>query len=184
MVRAQYPLLPPPWGPGVRAQHRLSASPPQVPLGPECSRAVMRLMYCAPCLGVTGARPCPDYCRNVLKGCLANQADLDAEWRNLLGEPHSPACNNFPREPGGHPGPSPPASPLAPSCPGGAKCNCTPCHYMHMLGANLVSPHPPQTLWRWSPTSSGARQAQRASWAVCTFGWQRLSMRCGTVRTH
>ncbi|XP_049629178.1 glypican-1 [Suncus etruscus] len=56
----------------------------QVPLGPECSRAVMRLMYCAPCLGVTGARPCPDYCRNVLKGCLANQADLDAEWRNLL----------------------------------------------------------------------------------------------------
>ncbi|XP_004620739.2 glypican-1 [Sorex araneus] len=56
----------------------------QVPLGPECARALMRLMYCAPCLGVPGARPCPDYCRNVLKGCLANQADLDAEWRNLL----------------------------------------------------------------------------------------------------
>lgn len=59
----------------------------QVPLGPECSRAVMKLLYCAHCLGVPGARPCPDYCRNVLKGCLANQADLDAEWRNLLGEP-------------------------------------------------------------------------------------------------
>lgn len=56
----------------------------QVPLGPECSRAVMKLRYCAHCLGVPGARPCPDYCRNVLKGCLANQADLDAEWRNLL----------------------------------------------------------------------------------------------------
>lgn len=56
----------------------------QVPLGPECSRAVMKLVYCAHCLGVPGARPCPDYCRNVLKGCLANQADLDAEWRNLL----------------------------------------------------------------------------------------------------
>ncbi|ELW63518.1 Glypican-1 [Tupaia chinensis] len=56
----------------------------QVPLGPECSRAVMKLAYCAHCLGVPGARPCPDYCRNVLKGCLANQADLDAEWRNLL----------------------------------------------------------------------------------------------------
>lgn len=56
----------------------------QVPLGPECSRAVMKLLYCAHCLGVPGARPCPDYCRNVLKGCLANQADLDAEWRNLL----------------------------------------------------------------------------------------------------
>lgn len=47
----------------------------------------MKLAYCAHCLGVPGARPCPDYCRNVLKGCLANQADLDAEWRNLLGEP-------------------------------------------------------------------------------------------------
>ncbi|XP_066136196.1 glypican-1 [Saccopteryx bilineata] len=56
----------------------------QVPLGPECSRAIMKLLYCAHCLGVPGARPCPDYCRNVLKGCLANQADLDAEWRNLL----------------------------------------------------------------------------------------------------
>lgn len=56
----------------------------QVPLGAECSRAVMKLVYCAHCLGVPGARPCPDYCRNVLKGCLANQADLDAEWRNLL----------------------------------------------------------------------------------------------------
>ncbi|XP_006893495.1 PREDICTED: glypican-1 [Elephantulus edwardii] len=56
----------------------------QVPLSPECSRAIMKLVYCAHCLGVPGARPCPDYCRNVLKGCLANQADLDAEWRNLL----------------------------------------------------------------------------------------------------
>ncbi|KAM6178988.1 glypican-1 [Rhynchocyon petersi] len=56
----------------------------QVPLSAECSRAIMKLVYCAHCLGVPGARPCPDYCRNVLKGCLANQADLDAEWRNLL----------------------------------------------------------------------------------------------------
>lgn len=63
---------------------------PQVPLGPECSRAVMKLVSCAHCLGVPGARPCPDYCLNVLKGCLANQADLDAEWRNLLGEPPLP----------------------------------------------------------------------------------------------
>lgn len=63
----------------------------QVPLAPECSRAIMKLVYCAHCRGVPGARPCPDYCRNVLKGCLANQADLDAEWRNLLGERHAQA---------------------------------------------------------------------------------------------
>ncbi|KAM7245659.1 hypothetical protein CapIbe_001957 [Capra ibex] len=56
----------------------------KVPLSRECSRAVMKLVYCAHCLGVPGARPCPDYCRNVLKGCLANQADLDAEWGSLL----------------------------------------------------------------------------------------------------
>lgn len=62
----------------------------QVPLSRECSRAVMKLVYCAHCLGVPGARPCPDYCRNVLKGCLANQADLDAEWGSLLGEPPLP----------------------------------------------------------------------------------------------
>lgn len=68
----------------------------QVPLGPECSRAVMKLLYCAHCLGVPGARPCSDYCRNVLKGCLANQADLDAEWRNLLGEPSLPHLPMWP----------------------------------------------------------------------------------------
>uniref|UniRef100_A0A452U2D4 Glypican-1 n=1 Tax=Ursus maritimus TaxID=29073 RepID=A0A452U2D4_URSMA len=75
-----------PWGAGhTQLQGGAQAAlPPQVPLGPECTRAVMKLAYCAHCLGVPGARPCPDYCRNVLKGCLANQADLDAEWRNLL----------------------------------------------------------------------------------------------------
>ncbi|XP_015443313.1 LOW QUALITY PROTEIN: glypican-1 [Pteropus alecto] len=70
---------------GLGPAHEVLRLPgPQVPLGPECSRAIMKLMYCAHCLGVPSVRPCPDYCLNVLKGCLANQADLDAEWRNLL----------------------------------------------------------------------------------------------------
>ncbi|TSU88982.1 Glypican-1 [Bagarius yarrelli] len=30
------------------------------------------------------AKPCGPYCRNVMKGCLANQADLDTEWKNLI----------------------------------------------------------------------------------------------------
>lgn len=81
------PALPGAPAPGAHAVARAQAALAlQVPLSPECSRAVMKLVYCAHCLGVPGARPCPDYCRNVLKGCLANQADLDAEWRNLLGE--------------------------------------------------------------------------------------------------
>ncbi|XP_052319559.1 glypican-1-like [Oncorhynchus keta] len=55
----------------------------QVPLSPECMRAIMKMTYCPHCRGVATARPCANYCTNVLKGCLANQADLDTEWRNL-----------------------------------------------------------------------------------------------------
>ncbi|XP_030631389.1 glypican-1b [Chanos chanos] len=55
----------------------------QVPLSPECVRAIMKLSYCPQCRGMASAKPCANYCRNVMKGCLANQADLDTEWRNL-----------------------------------------------------------------------------------------------------
>ncbi|TRY84260.1 hypothetical protein DNTS_022954 [Danionella cerebrum] len=55
----------------------------QVPLSPECVRAFMKLSYCPHCTGVTSPKPCTNYCKNVMKGCLANQADLDSEWRNL-----------------------------------------------------------------------------------------------------
>ncbi|XP_066477726.1 glypican-1 [Tiliqua scincoides] len=56
----------------------------QVPLSQYCTRAIMKLMYCAHCRGMSSVKPCSNYCRNVLKGCLANQADLDPEWRNLI----------------------------------------------------------------------------------------------------
>uniref|UniRef100_A0A4W4DPT9 Glypican-1 n=1 Tax=Electrophorus electricus TaxID=8005 RepID=A0A4W4DPT9_ELEEL len=55
----------------------------QVPMSVECVRAVMKLTYCPHCMGISSAKPCPSYCQNVMKGCLANQADLDPEWRNL-----------------------------------------------------------------------------------------------------
>nr|XP_055059609.1 glypican-1b [Misgurnus anguillicaudatus] len=55
----------------------------QVPLSTECVRAVMKMTYCPHCSGVASAKPCSNYCKNVMKGCLANQADLDSEWRNL-----------------------------------------------------------------------------------------------------
>ncbi|XP_072524713.1 glypican-1b [Salminus brasiliensis] len=55
----------------------------QVPISMECVRALMKLTYCPHCRGVSSAKPCSSYCRNVMKGCLANQADLDTEWRNL-----------------------------------------------------------------------------------------------------
>ncbi|XP_043926038.1 glypican-1 [Protopterus annectens] len=56
----------------------------QVPLSPECTRAIMKLVYCPHCRGLSSVKPCSNYCHNVMKGCLANQADLDAEWKNLV----------------------------------------------------------------------------------------------------
>nr|XP_020642068.1 glypican-1 [Pogona vitticeps] len=56
----------------------------QVPLSQYCNRAIMKLMYCAHCRGMSNVKPCNSYCHNVLKGCVANQADLDPEWKNLI----------------------------------------------------------------------------------------------------
>ncbi|KAM7379284.1 hypothetical protein PAMP_004849 [Pampus punctatissimus] len=55
----------------------------QVPLREECMRAMMKMTYCPHCRGMASARPCANYCSNVMKGCLANQADLNTEWRHL-----------------------------------------------------------------------------------------------------
>ncbi|XP_053293961.1 glypican-1b [Pleuronectes platessa] len=55
----------------------------QPQLIPECWRALMRMTYCPHCRGMASARPCANYCSNVMKGCLANQADLNTEWRHL-----------------------------------------------------------------------------------------------------
>ncbi|KAF5891554.1 glypican-1-like [Clarias magur] len=55
----------------------------QVPLSTECVRALMKQTYCPNCREMAWAKPCAPYCRNVMKGCLANQADLDTEWKNL-----------------------------------------------------------------------------------------------------
>ncbi|XP_027541936.1 glypican-1 isoform X1 [Neopelma chrysocephalum] len=56
----------------------------QVSLSHECTRAIMKLMYCPHCRGMSSVRPCNNYCLNVVKGCLANQADLNTEWKYLM----------------------------------------------------------------------------------------------------
>lgn len=43
-------------------------------------------MYCPYCRGLAGLKPCQNYCRNVMRGCLANQADLDIEWNLFIGK--------------------------------------------------------------------------------------------------
>uniref|UniRef100_A0A673C977 Glypican 5b n=1 Tax=Sphaeramia orbicularis TaxID=375764 RepID=A0A673C977_9TELE len=57
-------------------------------LSRECGRglALMKLVYCPHCRGMPSIKPCSNYCSNVMKGCLANQADLDSEWQNLIGD--------------------------------------------------------------------------------------------------
>ncbi|XP_005796035.1 glypican-1-like [Xiphophorus maculatus] len=55
----------------------------QVPLSQKCMGAIMRMTYCPHCRGMPTAKPCANYCSNVMKGCLANQADLHTEWSHL-----------------------------------------------------------------------------------------------------
>ncbi|ERE91912.1 glypican-6-like protein [Cricetulus griseus] len=52
---------------------------------PGCIRALMKMLYCPYCRGLPAVRPCNNYCLNVMKGCLANQADLDTEWNLFIG---------------------------------------------------------------------------------------------------
>ncbi|KAK9517717.1 hypothetical protein VZT92_023063 [Zoarces viviparus] len=55
-----------------------------VSASPNCVRASMKMLYCPYCSGQVALKPCQNYCLNVLRGCLANQADLDTEWNNFL----------------------------------------------------------------------------------------------------
>ncbi|XP_030621224.1 glypican-2 [Chanos chanos] len=52
--------------------------------GTECVQALMRQWYCPLCRGIPTIKPCYSLCLNVMKGCLANQADLDSEWNNFI----------------------------------------------------------------------------------------------------
>lgn len=58
----------------------------QVNIVPACVRALTQMLYCPYCRGMPGLKPCHNYCYNVMRGCLANQADLDTEWNLFIGE--------------------------------------------------------------------------------------------------
>ncbi|XP_022046488.1 glypican-6b isoform X1 [Acanthochromis polyacanthus] len=51
---------------------------------PACIRALTKMLYCSFCRGMPAVKPCKNYCLNVMKGCLANQADLDPEWNQYI----------------------------------------------------------------------------------------------------
>uniref|UniRef100_A0A8D2PC64 Glypican 4 n=1 Tax=Zosterops lateralis melanops TaxID=1220523 RepID=A0A8D2PC64_ZOSLA len=48
------------------------------------TRALLKMMYCPHCRGLVSVKPCYNYCFNVMRGCLANQGDLDAEWNIFI----------------------------------------------------------------------------------------------------
>uniref|UniRef100_A0A8D3BSV6 Glypican 6b n=1 Tax=Scophthalmus maximus TaxID=52904 RepID=A0A8D3BSV6_SCOMX len=51
---------------------------------PACMRALTKMLYCPFCQGMPAVKPCKNYCLNAMKGCLANQADLDPEWNQYI----------------------------------------------------------------------------------------------------
>uniref|UniRef100_K7GIL6 Glypican 4 n=1 Tax=Pelodiscus sinensis TaxID=13735 RepID=K7GIL6_PELSI len=51
---------------------------------PQGERALLKMMYCPHCRGLITVKPCYNYCFNVMRGCLANQGDLDTEWNNFI----------------------------------------------------------------------------------------------------
>ncbi|XP_045555607.1 glypican-6 isoform X2 [Salmo salar] len=56
----------------------------KVNVAPVCIRALTKMLYCPYCRGLPGLKPCQNYCHNVMRGCLANQADLDPEWNLFI----------------------------------------------------------------------------------------------------
>ncbi|XP_077061514.1 glypican-6a isoform X2 [Siphateles boraxobius] len=56
----------------------------KVNISPGCSKALTKMLFCPYCGGMPGLRPCANYCQNVMRGCLANQADLDPEWNLFI----------------------------------------------------------------------------------------------------
>ncbi|KAG8448315.1 hypothetical protein GDO86_015416 [Hymenochirus boettgeri] len=51
---------------------------------PQCVKAMLKMTYCPYCSGLITVKPCNNYCLNVMRGCLANPGDLDAEWNNFI----------------------------------------------------------------------------------------------------
>uniref|UniRef100_A0A8C9UZD5 Glypican 5a n=1 Tax=Scleropages formosus TaxID=113540 RepID=A0A8C9UZD5_SCLFO len=50
----------------------------------ECRRALLKMLYCPHCQGLTRSKPCTGYCLNVMRGCLASVAEVDAHWREFV----------------------------------------------------------------------------------------------------
>ncbi|ETE71946.1 Glypican-4, partial [Ophiophagus hannah] len=59
-------------------------STPKVNPTPQGVRALTKMMYCPFCRGFVAIKPCYNYCFNVMRGCLANQGELETEWNSFI----------------------------------------------------------------------------------------------------
>ena len=70
---------------GKKLENRFGFS--QLKPSADCAAALTRMTVCPSCSGITGnVLACGDMCANVMKGCLAQHAALDAEWNHFVGE--------------------------------------------------------------------------------------------------
>ncbi len=51
----------------------------------ECVVALTKMGSCPACQGLSDVRPCPRYCANVMKGCLAYHSELGESWDQFIG---------------------------------------------------------------------------------------------------
>ena len=56
----------------------------KIVLEPQCIKAIAKLRYCGQCDGHIGARPCRNFCYNVMRGCLATTAEIDRHWNEFV----------------------------------------------------------------------------------------------------
>ena len=55
-----------------------------IPLESHCTKAMTRFQHCSACEGYVAARPCKNYCLNVMRGCLATVSQLDSHWNAFV----------------------------------------------------------------------------------------------------
>lgn len=56
----------------------------KIPPTEACNKALMKMMYCPHCRGLTQTKPCNNYCLNTMKGCLAYHSELNAVWNDYI----------------------------------------------------------------------------------------------------
>ncbi|XP_023648901.2 glypican-5a isoform X2 [Paramormyrops kingsleyae] len=50
----------------------------------QCTQALLKMLYCPHCQGLTQSKPCMGYCLNVMRGCLASVEEIDGQWREFV----------------------------------------------------------------------------------------------------